>query len=119
MPINRSLTWLLVLEAIGAFVFAVLTLVASDFLGDTVVPKFLAIVPALFGVMFLLVARQVARRHRWRVLYAIWAQGWVFTGAIVGLVFSAHPVMWVAMVVAIAGIALAVVARMEEAAFGS
>lgn len=120
MPINRSLAWLHVLEAIGAFAAAALILFGVDFLGGTVVPKYLASVPALFGVVFLIVARQVARRHRWRVLYAVWTQGWVITAGTVGLVFGDDPVFWsVIVVVGVAGTALAIVAQKEEAAFGS
>lgn len=112
------LTWLLVVEAIGAFLVAALMLAGSDFLGSTVVPPWVAIVPAVFGVLFGFVARQVHRRSRWRLLSVIWAQGWILTGAIVGLVFSAHPSLAVAIVMAVAGIALAVVAQKEEETSG-
>jgi hypothetical protein len=118
VPINRSLAWLHVVEAIGAFAVAALIVVGSSVLGDTTVPRFLAFVPALFGVLFLGVARQVARRHRWRVLYAVWAQGWMIAAGTAGLVFGGNPVFWAVIVMGVAGSALAVVAQKEETAFG-
>lgn len=104
-------------EAAGAFFTGVLILAAADFLGDSVVPRWWAVIPALFGVAFTVIVVQLVRRAGWRFVYVLWAQGWVLTAGIVGLVFGGEPALWVAILMAVGGIALTVLAQLEENRF--
>lgn len=117
MPVHRTLIALVAVEVVGAFLVAALVLVAVDFLGPSVVPPALAAIPAVFGVVLALIVRQLVRRSRWRYLYVLWAQGWVLTGGVVGLVFGGHPALWFAVFLGVAGMGLAILAQTEERYF--
>jgi hypothetical protein len=112
------LTALVAVEALGALAAAGVVIVAIDFLGTTVVPPVVAALCLGFAVGAFAVVRALRVRHRWRFLYVFVLQEVVFVGAIIGLIFSGEPVLWVALGLSMAGTALTVVAMMEEKRFG-
>jgi hypothetical protein len=99
-----ALVVLLLVEAAGALLLALLNLVTSQALGQSVLPWQSAFLPGGFGLLCLLAVAGLAQRRSWGRALAVVASLIVVTGGVLGLMYSGHPALWAAVVMGLAGL---------------
>jgi hypothetical protein len=117
VPVHRTLTCLVAAQGVGALALAVLWFSGAEFLGE-VGPRAVAALPLGLAVGAFTVVRTLIQRHRWRFVYVFVVQEVVLVAAVIGLVFSGHGALWLALATSLAGTALIRIAMLEEERFG-
>ena len=115
---KRALRGLLVVQGLGALVAAGLWALAPSMLGVATTTRVFAIIPALLGFWALDVAHKMSA-NRWWWIFALVVQESVLVVAIIGLVFTNHELLWLALLGSIVGSILVFVALAEERRLGS